>query len=161
MSRKQLKLAKKTWITKGILTSIRKKNSMFQSHFIRGSDAEKNYFRRYTNKLTKIKAHSKKLFFAVEFANSKGNVRKTWEIIRSVIPTNSSHESPSARKVDGELTEDPTTIANQLNNYFCAIGANLANNLKEIKHKDSKNFLKEFPKLFSEHPLMQPKFSIK
>ena len=122
---------------------------MFQSHFIRGSDAEKNYFRRYTNKLTKIKAHSKKLFFAVEFANSKGNVRKTWEIIRSVIQTNSSHESPSARKVDGELTEDPTTIANQLNNYFCTIGANLANNLKEIKHKDSKNFLKEFPKLFS------------
>ena len=54
MSRKQLKLAKKPWITKRILTSIRKKNSMFQSHFIRGSDAEKNYFRRYTNKLTKI-----------------------------------------------------------------------------------------------------------
>ena len=76
MSRKQLKLAKKTWITKGIFTSIRKKNSMFQSHFIRGSDAKKNYFWRYTNKLTKIKAHSKKLFFAVEFANSTGNVHK-------------------------------------------------------------------------------------
>ena len=71
MSRKQLKLAKKPWITKGILTSIRKKNSMFQSHFIRGSDAEKSYFRRYTNKLTKIKAHSKKIFLPLSLLIAK------------------------------------------------------------------------------------------
>ena len=36
MSRKQRKLAGKPWIAKGILTSIRKKNSMFRTHFITG-----------------------------------------------------------------------------------------------------------------------------
>ena len=142
MSRKQLKLAKKAWITEEILTSIRKKNAMFQSHYIFSSDAEKSCFRRYSNRSTKIKALSKKLFFGAEFATSKGNDRKTWEIIRSALPTNSSRESPSALKVGGVFSEDPNIIANQFNNYFGTIGFNLANKITSLKHKSSKDFLK-------------------
>ena len=37
MSRKQQKLAEKPWITKGILTSKRKRNSMFRIHYITGN----------------------------------------------------------------------------------------------------------------------------
>ena len=71
LSRKQQKLVKKPWITKGILTSIRKKNSIFRTLFINGSDAEKIYFRTYSNKLTKIKTLSKKLYFQNELKKIK------------------------------------------------------------------------------------------
>ena len=41
LSRKQKKLARKLWITKGIFTSIRHKNSIFRSHFMDGNSNEK------------------------------------------------------------------------------------------------------------------------
>ena len=44
MSSKQQKLARKPWITKGILTSITKKNSMFQTRFITSNTAGKKLF---------------------------------------------------------------------------------------------------------------------
>ena len=86
LSRKQKKLVKKPWITKGILTSIRKKNSIFRTLFIYGSDAEKIYFRTYSNKLTKIKTLSKKLYFQNELKKNKNYARKTWDIIKSTLP---------------------------------------------------------------------------
>ena len=85
LSRKQKKLACKPWITKGILISIRKKNAMFRTHFIKGNLAEKNLFQLYSNTLTRIKALSKKIYFCSEFACNKKNPRKTWEIIRSAL----------------------------------------------------------------------------
>ena len=41
LCRKQQKLAKKPWIPKGILTSIQKKNVIFQSMLINGNETEK------------------------------------------------------------------------------------------------------------------------
>ena len=60
LSRKKHKLACKPWITKGIYKSIRRKRLMFKTHFMNGSANEKNFYRKYTNKLTKVKALSKK-----------------------------------------------------------------------------------------------------
>ena len=71
LSRKQAKLALKPWITKGTLTSIRKKNSLFKTHFINGSTSQKLFFRKYSNKLTKIKALSKQMRFHTELAKNK------------------------------------------------------------------------------------------
>ena len=85
LSRKQKKLASKPGITKGILISIRKKNAIFGTHFIKGNLAEKNLFRLYSNMLTRMKALSKKIYFCSEFARNKKNPRKTWEIIPPVI----------------------------------------------------------------------------
>ena len=65
-SRRQRKLLKakkkrqkKTWITKGILTSIKKKNFMFKTHFLYCNASQKLFFKRYSYKLTKIIAMSK------------------------------------------------------------------------------------------------------
>ena len=129
MSRKQRKLARKPWISKGILTSIRKKNSMFQTHFITGNTVEKNFFRRYSNMLTKIKSLSKKIYYYSEFVSNKKNLHKTCEIIRSVLPHKLTLEPPLALKLNDHITDDPNTIANQFNNYFCTIGSNLADTM--------------------------------
>ena len=63
LSRKQARLARKPWITKGIFTSIKRKNSMFHSHFINGNVNEKRFFRKYTNILTKLKPCQRKFTF--------------------------------------------------------------------------------------------------
>ena len=60
LSRKQRKLKLKPWITKSILVYIKKKQNFFKSHFLNGSDAHKQFYTKYTNKLTKLKFASKK-----------------------------------------------------------------------------------------------------
>ena len=140
LSRKQAKLARKPWITKGILISIKKKNFMFKTHFINGNTIEKYLFRRYSNILTKIKTLSKKQHFYTEFAKNKTNARKTWEIIRSVLPNKSKREPPCSLKVNGTTSEDPITIANEFNNFFCTIGSNLADKIEEIPNQRPDDF---------------------
>jgi len=75
-SRKQRKLLNKPWITKGILVSIRKKRIMFKSCFINGDETQKLMFKQYSNKLTKVKSLSKKLYFKNELSDHSGNPKK-------------------------------------------------------------------------------------
>ena len=63
LSRKQQKLVKKTMDYQKYFNFYLKKNSIFQTLFINGSDAKKIYFSTYSDKLTKIKTLSKKLYF--------------------------------------------------------------------------------------------------
>ena len=71
--RRQHRLLKKPWITKGILISDRKKNSMLKSHFINGNETQKFIFGQYSNKLTKIKTASKRNYFKLEVEKNKND----------------------------------------------------------------------------------------
>ena len=86
LSRKQRKLKNKPWIIKGILTAIRHKNKMHKSHYILGDLVMKSEYKKYSNKLTKIKTMAKKKHLAEELEKNKNNPKKTWEILRSSFP---------------------------------------------------------------------------
>ena len=62
-SRKQRKLLSKPWLTKGIQISIRNKKKLHQSFYVGGNAKQKLYYKKYANKLTKVKKISKKLQF--------------------------------------------------------------------------------------------------
>ena len=53
LSRKQKKILSKPWLTKGLLTSI-KKRSMFKAHFLSDDDDKIIFYKKYVNKLTKL-----------------------------------------------------------------------------------------------------------
>ena len=125
LSRKQQKLARKPWITKGIFASIRYKNSIFRSHFIDGNSNEKQYFRRYTNILTKLKNCSKKLYFYCEFEKSQKNPHLTWKTIRSVLPNKHNRVFLNSLRVNGTITDESTFITNEFNNFFSNVGAKI------------------------------------
>ena len=54
----------KPWITKGVYTSICCKNKMHRSHYILSDKAMKREYKKYLNKLNKIKSIAKKQYFA-------------------------------------------------------------------------------------------------
>ena len=56
-SRKQNRLNKKPWITRGLVISIRKKQKLFVTHFLKGDDSQKSFYKQYANKLNKLKYH--------------------------------------------------------------------------------------------------------
>ena len=60
---------------------------MFKSHFINGNQSNKTYFKKYSNKLTKINAMSKQLYYSTKLQESQNDPRGMWKIIRSALPT--------------------------------------------------------------------------
>ena len=130
----QRRLPKKPWITKGILISIRKKISMFKSHFINDNETQKFIFRQYCNKLTKIKTASKINYFKVELEKNKNDPCKIWNIIRLLLPSKSKQ---SLNTQSNDLENDSNNLvelAENFNKFFCSIGENLA---KDIPCQDN------------------------
>ena len=55
LSRRQRKLKLKPWITRGLLISIKHKQKLYLSQFINGNTEKRNFYKKYVNKLNKIK----------------------------------------------------------------------------------------------------------
>ena len=70
-------------------------------------------------------------------------MHKPWGIICLVLLHKSTREPPLALKVNDHITDDPNTIANQFNNYFCSIGFNLADTINSETTKKPKDFFKK------------------
>ena len=77
ISRRQRKLKLKPWITRGLLISIKHKKKLYLSHFINGNTEKRNFYKKYANKLNKIKFISKQMYYQDELYKSKNNAFKT------------------------------------------------------------------------------------
>ena len=80
-SRRQKRLQKQPWITKGILISIKSKQKLYKTFFLGGSDFEKSFYKIYANKLTTVKNLSKKLYYHSAIADRNSNPRELWKFI--------------------------------------------------------------------------------
>ena len=64
--------------------------------------------KKYSNKLTQIKSTAKKQCYAKELEANAGNPRKTWEVLRTLLPGNATKSSalPSAIDLNGSKVTD-------------------------------------------------------
>ena len=60
LSRKQQRLKNKTWITKSLLISIKKKQKLHKTYQIIKLPSEKKYYKLYSNTLTRVKNFAKR-----------------------------------------------------------------------------------------------------
>ena len=85
MSRREKKLSDKPWITKGILISIKTKNKLFR-HYFKSNDVDKKaFYRKYFNKLTRIKYHAKRNYYENLIKTNNQNSSQIWSIIKEII----------------------------------------------------------------------------
>jgi len=49
-------------------------------------EAQKNFYKIYANKLTKLKSLTKKLYLKAEILKSRHDMRKFWSIINMLTP---------------------------------------------------------------------------
>ena len=59
-SRKQKRMQNKLWLTKGLLVSIKNKQILYKKFFLSNNKFGKWYYKKYANKLTRVKNSSKK-----------------------------------------------------------------------------------------------------
>ena len=96
----------KPWITDGILKSIKTKQKMYRTHFHSNNIEKVNQYKRYSNKLNKVKLESKNYYYNTQFAKCKNNLKATWKLIGSIIK----------RKTKGQIRPTKITINNKINN---------------------------------------------
>ena len=76
---------------------------MFKSHFTNGNAAQKFICKNYLNKLTKIKAMSKSIFYKKELSKNKNDLKKVWNLIHFLIPPNKKSFNSTNQEVNLNL----------------------------------------------------------
>ena len=151
---KKYKHKKSTWITVGILNSIKYKDKLYRNlKQTAQNDTSYNILqiniRAYKTILNKAIRDAKRIHYATMFDQFKTNTRKTWDTIKELINKNRKQlEFPKSFNVNGILTTDKKKIANKFNEFFANIGSKLA---ETIHNKNKNNTFNSYLKNRSPH----------
>jgi len=64
-----------------------------QNAFLQSNADQKLIYKKFLNRLTRVKTLSKKMYFQVQFTENKKDSQKTWKLIKSALPANKSKKS--------------------------------------------------------------------
>ena len=142
LSRKQKRLKSNPWMTKGLITSIKKKQKMHNIHFIQGTSVNILYYKKYSNILTRLKNLAKRIYYHHKLNEYKDSPTQTWKILRSLLPSKNINLIPDSITVNNSSISDTNQIAEEFNNYFAKVGKSLANSLKDNNTNDESIYLK-------------------
>ena len=107
------------------------------------STANLRAYRRFHNIYTQNPKSKKKLYFETNFQKAKSNPKKTWDLIREAIGSESKNSKITKITVAGKTLDDPSLIPNEFNSFFATAGKNIANSISDtpvtlfIKTKDA------------------------
>ena len=118
---------------KGLYVSIRKKQKLSKSHYLRGSNNQKAYYKRYANLLTKLKTAAKKLYFENQLKSVTNNPKETWNILQELLPKKKCDTTPSSLKFDDADISDKNEIAGIFNTFFANVGHKISEDINSTK----------------------------
>ena len=117
------------WLTDDLRNSINHKNKLYVKSKKHDTAFNKIQYHEYKSSLQQQLKNTEKQYYNDLIEKNKTNMRKTWEVIKSVIGKKKQSLKYSEFIVDGKTTNDPNVIANKFNEYFAHIGPNLAKNI--------------------------------
>jgi hypothetical protein len=140
LTKKEIELERKPWITKGILTSTKVKNRAYKE-FIKSKDKDKSSktylkFKTYRDLINTLKKKSHRTFYKNYFNNNMNNAKKTWSGINSILHrTKKQKLSDIFLNSNGKLVTDQKTVSKLFNNYFVNVADNLAKKIPKPNTK--------------------------
>ena len=134
------------WITKGILTSIDKRDNLRKCYLKEKDPFLKSLllesFKKYRNRIVSLCKMSKSNFFHKFFSNNQKNIGKVWEGVKSLISLRSSASPPpTCINVGNTLITDTAVVSNSFNKYFTSIAESIRKNIPYAS-KHFSSFLK-------------------
>jgi hypothetical protein len=135
LTRKQAELEFKPWITKGLLTSIRKKGKLFKIFKNTLHTADYNKYKFYRDTINSLLRKSKKQYHKNYFLQHANNIKKTWKGINNLLHRQGNMKvSDISLNINGKLFTDQNIVVDKMNKYFINVADNLA---KEIPQPNS------------------------
>ena len=134
---------KKPWISNGILNSIKTKQKMFKTHFLSHDQVKVNFFKKYNNKLNKIKELAKRTYFSTQFYLSKEDIKMTWKLIGMIINRKKKSNIIIPKLLhNNRCYTDKQSICEQLNTYFINVGPTLSAQLPIHRNSDPSKYIR-------------------
>ena len=81
------------------------------------------------NKVKVLNVQLKKQQYANRISACKGNMKESWKTINEFLNKRSKSSSIDCLKDSGTETRNKKDVSNAMNNFFCTIGRDLADNI--------------------------------
>ena len=142
LSRKRSK--DKPWITKGIKTSILRKNSMYKSLVRNKNNINKCEYRAYCNKLTKIIRQAEIMHYNEILYNHHNSAQMLWKYFgKSLNPRRIRRKDvPNRLLYEDKIHSGSQNIADCFNDFFCTVGKKLSDKIEEDGMQGYRNYMK-------------------
>lgn len=138
---------KNSWITKGIIRSIRFRDKLYSK--LRSTDPTTEKYNMYKvnlqtyNRILKQNIRlAKKIHYQTCFDKFKKDIKSTWMTIKQIINRSGNiSQFPKYFHIDNIDVSDPLEIANKFNLFFTEIGPRLAQSITPPPNKSYRDFL--------------------
>ncbi len=124
------KVIREPWFSKGLQKSSKQLHKLYYKALGKKPDETPQIkYKHYRNIFNKLKRNAKHLYYQQEFNKHKNCVKKTWQLLNSVINKTSNKFS-----ILDFFSSEPKTVAQNFCTYFTDAGPNLAKNIPQGKH---------------------------
>ena len=148
VSRKQIKKGSKPWITRGIKTSIKKRDKLLKS-FIKENDLNiktnlHNQYKFYRNQIVKLTRVSKTNHYKNYFNANINKSKNIWKGVNELIKIDKTRKKDTiSLNIDGSISTDPEKVSDELNKHFTTIAGKIRNNIRNNHGNNFKRTLKD------------------
>ena len=130
ISNREFKRVYKSWITDGILNSIKTKDKLYNKYVKSKNNISKdNLHEEYKvlrNQINELIRLSKKNYFAKFFLEYFNNIKKVWQGIKEIVNIKSKNSnSPTTIEVGNKMITDTAIICDHFNDYFSYIAEDI------------------------------------
>ncbi|ELT98168.1 hypothetical protein CAPTEDRAFT_208273 [Capitella teleta] len=131
-------------------------NKLYCKYLKTKNPNDQKQYKSYKSTLRSILCKAERTHYDQLFAATKNNLRKTWEVIKTVIHKQKNNNKQHYNmEVNGKETSDLDTITKHFNEYFINVGPNQAtsipySNIDPISYITQTNRYSMFTKLTNE-----------
>jgi hypothetical protein len=108
---------------------IKNKQKLYTLYLKHPNVYNKTTYKNYKNRLSNILHNSERKFYQEQLQQSQGNLRKFWQIIKSIINKKKSIHKNVRFMINGNHIDNLSHIAEAFNNFFINIGQVLDKNI--------------------------------
>ena len=98
------------WFTSGLNKSVhKKKHKLYRNWLQSRSETDLLKYKKYKNKLTYLLRLAEKEYYVGRFNEIQGDISKTWQVIKSILPKSSKCDSIREVKINNDVITGPLT----------------------------------------------------
>ena len=125
---------KSKWRTNGLLRSIKMKDKLYKTLLQTTVNTDlfialKIEFKFYQKVLRRSIREAKYLYYTKTVALYKGDMKRTWSVIKDTLQRKTKCEPPCSFIHDGYIINNPNEIAKEFNLYFISVSQTIANDI--------------------------------
>ena len=146
VTKKELKLMLKPWITKEILSKCDRRDELLnqyknEKNTVIANQLYKEY-KQVRNQITKDKRRSKKAHNIAQFEKNKNSISTVWKSIRSLVNMKPGKSSSIKLMDNNSIISDPKIIGNIFNDHFSTLEAKVQQKIPSVQG-DFRNYFKK------------------